>query len=84
MPENVAEQKPLPTIWRTSDKLWEIIEPILQEYDPPTSAGPPRVDQRAAFDAIIFRMRREISATRRGDGWWNVRWAGFRSVEPYW
>jgi putative transposase len=32
-------------------------EPILNEHDPPKSTGRPRVDQRAAFDAIIFRMR---------------------------
>jgi putative transposase len=37
--------------------LWEIIEPILNEHDPPKSTGRPRVDQRAALDAIIFRMR---------------------------
>ena len=35
----------------------KIIEPILQEHDPPKSTGRPRVNQRAALDAIIFRMR---------------------------
>ena len=39
------------------DELWEIIEPILNEHDPPKSTGRPRVDQRATLDAIIFRMR---------------------------
>ncbi len=53
----MSEQKPLPTIWRTPDQLWEIIEPILKEHDPPKSTGRPRVDQREALDAIIFRMR---------------------------
>ena len=57
MPENVAERKPLPTIWRTPDELWEIIEAILHEHDPPKSTGRPRVNQREALDAIIFRMR---------------------------
>lgn len=37
MSENVTQEKPLPTIWRTPDELWEIIEPILQEQDPPKS-----------------------------------------------
>jgi transposase len=57
MPENFAEHKPLATIWRTPDELWETIEPILQEHDPPKSTGRPRVNQRAALDAVIFRMR---------------------------
>jgi putative transposase len=37
--------------------LWEIIEPILEVHDPPKSTGRPRIDQRQALDAIIFRMR---------------------------
>ena len=57
MSENSTQKKPLPTIWRTPDELWEIIEPILTEHDPPKSTGRPRIDQRAALDAIIFRMR---------------------------
>src|SRR3954468_12941286 len=58
MPEREAqEKKPMPTIWRVPDPLWEKIEPILKEHDPPKNTGRPRVDQRAALDAIIFRMR---------------------------
>ena len=57
MSENPAQKKPLPTLWRVPDELWEIIEAILNEHDPPKSTGRPRVDQRAALDAIIFRMR---------------------------
>lgn len=57
MPDSSTQQKPLPTIWRTPDELWEIIEPILMEHDPPKSTGRPRVNQRAVLDAIIFRMR---------------------------
>ena len=55
MPESSTQQKPLPTIWRTPDELWEKIEPILQEHDPPKNTGRPRVDQRAALDAITFQ-----------------------------
>jgi hypothetical protein len=29
----MSEQKPLPTIWRTPDKQWEIIEPILKVHE---------------------------------------------------
>ncbi len=57
MSENSTQEKPLPTIWRVADELWETIEPILSEHDPPKSTGRPRVNQRAALDAIIFRMR---------------------------
>lgn len=32
-------------------------KPILKEHDPPKSTGRPRIDQRQALDAIIFRMR---------------------------
>ena len=57
MSENSILQKPLATIWRVPDELWEIIEPILEVHDPPKSTGRPRIDQRQALDAIIFRMR---------------------------
>ena len=57
MSENSTQEKPLPTIWRVPDELWEIIEPILKEHDPPKSTGRPRIDQREALDAVIFRMR---------------------------
>jgi len=48
---------PLPTIWEASDDLWAIVEPVLTKHDPPKSRGRKRIDQRAAFDAIIFRLR---------------------------
>jgi putative transposase len=57
MPENSTQHKPLPTIWRVPDELWEKIEPILALHDPPKSTGRPRVNQRATVDAIIFWMR---------------------------
>ncbi len=48
---------PLPTIWEASDDLWAISAPILAKHDPPKPRGRKRIDQRAAFDAIIFRLR---------------------------
>lgn len=54
-PKKVRE--PLPTIWRTPDQLWALIEPILADLDPPASTGRPRVDPRATLDAVIFRLR---------------------------
>jgi len=48
---------PLPPIWEASDDLWVIVAPVLAEHDPPKPRGRKRIDQRAAFDAIIFRLR---------------------------
>ena len=55
--KHTPQEKPLPTIWRVPDELWEKIEPILKEHDPPKSTDRSRIDQRAALDAIIFRLR---------------------------
>ena len=49
--------RPLPTIWRVPDELWKIIQPILNELDPPASTGRKRTDPRAALDGIIYQMR---------------------------
>lgn len=49
--------EPLPTIWRVPDELWDIIQPILTKKDPARRTGRPRIDPRAALDAIIYRMR---------------------------
>jgi transposase len=54
-PKKVRES--LPPIWRVSDEQWATIEPILAAHDPPARKGPGRVDQRAVFDAVIFRLR---------------------------
>jgi putative transposase len=57
MAGNTKAKQPLPTIWHASDELWEQVERVLAELDPPARYGPDRVDQRAAFDGIIFRLR---------------------------
>jgi transposase len=57
MSERAPEGKLHPTIWRVPDKLWEKINSIFEEYDPPKRTGRPRVDQRAVLDAVIFRLR---------------------------
>ena len=51
------EVKPLPTIWRVPDELWEIVKAILAELDPPAPTGRRRVDQRMALNGIIYQMR---------------------------
>ena len=49
--------KPLPTIWDVPDDLWERIEPVILELDPPKARGRKRADQRKMLEGIIFRMR---------------------------
>ena len=47
----------LPTIWEVNDELWEIIQSILDELDPPAVTGRPRTGQREALNGIIYQMR---------------------------
>lgn len=51
------KDEPLPTIWHVPDDLWERFKPVIDAYDPPAPTGRPRINQRAALDGIIFRMR---------------------------
>jgi transposase len=51
------QRQPLPPIWHASDDLWAIVAGILLAHDPPKPRGRKRIDQRAAFDAVIFRLR---------------------------
>ena len=48
---------PQPTIWRVPDELWGYVEGLIELHDPAPATGRPRIDPRAALDAIIFRMR---------------------------
>lgn len=53
----MQKKKPLPTIWEVPDELWERIEPLILEFDPPKETGRPRVNPRSVLDALIFRLR---------------------------
>jgi transposase len=57
MPSQHDKPKPLPTIWTVPDALWEVIQSVLDTYDPPQRMGRSRIDARKAFDGILFRMR---------------------------
>lgn len=58
------EREPLPTIWHADDALWAKVEGVLAECDPPARFGPDRVDQRRAFDGVIYRMRGGVQWNR--------------------
>ena len=53
----MKKKKPLPTIWEVSDELWQRMEPLILELDPPKETGRPRANPRNIVDAIIFRIR---------------------------
>lgn len=56
--------RPLPTIWKVSDELWERIEPMLEKRYPRAATGRPRADLRLMLDAIIYRMRSGVQWNR--------------------
>lgn len=53
----MARSKCLPAIWEAPDDLWERIEWLLNEHDPPKTTGRSRTDGRRILDGIIFRFR---------------------------
>jgi len=53
----MARSKRLPTLWEIPDDLWERIEWLLNEYDPPKPTGRGRADARRILDGLIFRFR---------------------------
>jgi putative transposase len=57
MARRKKQVKVLPTIWEVDDELWDIIQSVLDELDPPAKTGRPRTALRAALNGIIFRMR---------------------------
>lgn len=50
-------ETPLPTIWEVHDELWNIIQTVLDELDPPSWTGRDRIDPRAALNGILYPMR---------------------------
>jgi putative transposase len=58
MNESASKERPIPTIWRVPDELWEKNRTDSRRARPAQEdRTPPHRDQRAALDAIIFRMR---------------------------
>ena len=55
--EDDGKERDSGTICEVPDDLWEQINPIIVETDPPKATGRKRVDPRGILDGIIFRMR---------------------------
>ena len=53
----MGKQETLETIWEVPDELWERVEPIILEEDPPKARGRKRADPRQMLNGIIFRLR---------------------------
>lgn len=53
----MTEVTQLPTIWEAPDDLWERIESLIDEYDPPKPTGRKREDARKILNGIIYRFR---------------------------
>ena len=53
----MRKQETLETIWEVPDELWERVEPIILEEDPPKARGRKRADPRQMLNGIIFRLR---------------------------
>jgi putative transposase len=53
----MTEGTQLPTIWEVPDDLWERIEILIDEYDPPKPTGRKRENARKILNGIIYRFR---------------------------
>ncbi len=53
----MENRETLDTIWEVPDDLWEDIEPIILELDPPKHTGRRRTNPRQMLNGMIFRMR---------------------------
>ena len=53
----MEKHETLDTIWEVPDELWERIEPVLMELDPPKPRGRKRANLRMMLNGIIFRLR---------------------------
>ena len=64
--EVVEKQELLESIWKVPDDLWEEIESIIMEIDPPKHTGRKRVNPRQMLNGIIYRMPVEPIAQGTG------------------
>jgi putative transposase len=53
----MVRKKRIPTLWEIPGQLWERIEELIDEFDPPAPTGRKRADARKLLDGLIFRFR---------------------------
>ncbi|MGH2352689.1 MAG: transposase, partial [Chloroflexota bacterium] len=53
-----------PTIWEGPDDLWAVVAAAIAEVDPSRRGGRRRVDERAACNAVIHRLRSGCQGNR--------------------
>lgn len=46
--------------WKVNDQLWEKVQPLIPPAPVHTKGGRPRMDDRAAFEAMVYRLRTGI------------------------
>ena len=92
MAQTKRKLKPLPTIWRVPDELWERVLPLLLEFWPAKPTGRKVATWRAALDGILFRLRsgcqwdqlpREFGPKSTVHDWFQ-RWARGGVFERIW
>src|ERR671919_295787 len=54
---DMVRKKRIPTLWEIPDQLWERIEKLIDDLDPPAPTGCKREDARKILDGLIFRFR---------------------------
>jgi putative transposase len=52
-----VRKKRIPTLWEVPDQLWERIEKLIDDFDPPAPTGRKREDARKILGGLIFRFR---------------------------
>ena len=67
----MEKRETLPTIWELPDDLWERIEPLILQLDPPKGKGRKRVNQRKMLEGVIFRMRSSCEWNRLPKELWD-------------
>jgi putative transposase len=54
---DMVRKKRIPTLWEVPDQLWERIEKLIDDFDPPAPTGRRCEDARKVLDGLIFRFR---------------------------
>src|SRR5688572_29666565 len=54
---DMLRKKRIPPLWEVPDQLWERIERLIDDLDPPAPTGRNREDARKILEGLIFRFR---------------------------